>query len=61
MTSAILKIACTALVLTNKNTWEAFAWNRTECGFGVAVETLFEDINGAAYELEDAWESYLND
>ena len=61
MTNAILKIACTALVLTNKDTWEAFDWNRTECGFGVALETLFEGISGAADEMEDAWESYLND
>ena len=61
MTNAILKIACTALVLTNKNTWEAFNWNRTECGFSDAVEILFDDIDGAAAELEDAWEGYIHD
>ena len=60
MTNAILKIACTALVLSHKDTWECFHWNRTECGFGVAVETLFDDISLAVPALKEAWEAFIN-
>jgi len=61
MTNAILKAACIALVLTKKETYGAFNWNWTECGFSDAVEVLFDDISGAVAELEDAWEGYIND
>ena len=61
MTNAILKIACTALVLSHKDTWEAFNWNWTEFSFSEAVEVLFDDIGGAVGHLEDAWEGYIND
>ncbi len=44
MTDTILKIACAAMVLTRRDTWEAFDWNRSECSWGDAIEVLVEDI-----------------
>ena len=54
----ILQAAATLKVLKDRNTWEAFAWNRSECGLREALETIVEDIEGAALELEDAWQEY---
>ena len=57
----ITKTAATLLTLTNRDTWAAFAWNRSECGLADAWETLWEDVDIAADRLYWAWEGHLAD
>ena len=61
MTHLILKIACTAIVLIDKDCLPAFRWNWEECGFSEAVESLGDDVRCLTHALEYAKEDYWAD
>ena len=58
MTHPILVIACAAITLGDRRTWEAFDWNRSECGLRVAVSTLKEDILAGADAYAEGYKEY---
>ena len=61
MTDTILKIACAAMVLGRRDTWDAFDWNRSECGWGDAIETLLNDIRDLQDDTDCAMQAYFGE
>ena len=50
--------ASTIITVVDRETYEVFDWNWTECGFRTALETLYEVIVDRAYAMEEA--TYLD-
>ena len=61
MTNAILHIACAASILTRRDTWDAFNWNRTEVGLREALAVLVEDTGGLTEDLIGAKDAYFEE
>ena len=55
MTRKIFKIASAAIVLSQKETWECFHWNLTECSLAAAIETLGDHMADLTKVLEHAY------
>ena len=58
MTHPVLVIACAAITLGDRRTWEAFDWNRSECGLAEAINTLKEDIVDGAAAMAEGYKEY---